>query len=49
MKQFFDWAVAALIFAAGCGLLYLIYSAAKGVCAKQQFLSTTLCATLGGK
>ncbi|CAO3959262.1 hypothetical protein [Achromobacter mucicolens] len=48
MKQFFVWTVAALIFAAGYAL-HLIYSDIKEVCAKQQFVSTTLCATLGGK
>lgn len=48
MKQFFVWTVAALIFAAGYAL-YLIYSDVKDVYAKQQFVSPTLCATLGGK
>lgn len=48
MKQFFVWTVVALIFAVGYAL-YFVYSDVKDACAKQQFVSTTLCATLGGK
>ena len=48
MKQVILWTLAALSFAAGYAI-YLVYSDVKSDCAKQQFVSTTLCATLGGK
>ena len=48
MKQVILWTLAALIFAAGYAI-YLVYSDVKSDCAKQQFVSRTLCATLGGK
>lgn len=46
MKQFIVWTLAALIFVAAYAV-YLVYSDAKPDCAKQQVVSTTLCATVG--
>jgi len=46
MKQLILWTLAALIFAAGYAI-YLFYSDIKDDCAKQEFVSTTLCATAG--
>lgn len=46
MKQIILWTLAALIFAAGYAI-YLLYSDIKDDCAKREFVSTTLCATMG--
>lgn len=46
MKQIILWTLAALIFAAGYAI-YLVYSDVKNDCAKQQFVSPTLCDTVG--
>lgn len=46
MKQIILWTLAALILAAGYAI-WLLYADIKDDCAKQEFVSTTLCATEG--